>query len=184
MTAVKKFSGVIFVNLCTASCHQNLHNIFLKHNPYQLGKFSFTNDKNTIHLFLLKSHRQGKQLRLLGSELDGITSNFLEYCYMASTRKPYGHILYDLTPSCPFIMLFRTNIASENLSLLKKKATAKQNSLNINLFANLLSPDSQTLFFVQKCCADPVRRVYLELNAPHWLTPFLKNVWFWVIQNL
>ena len=56
---------------------------------------------NTTHLVLLKSLLQGKQLRILGSELDGITANFLEDCYTTSTRNPFGHLLIDLTPSCP-----------------------------------------------------------------------------------
>ena len=140
-----------FVNLCTAGRHQNIHLIFIKHNLYQRGKFSVTIDKNTTHLVLLKSPRQAKQLRILGSELDGIAANFLEDCYTTSTRKPFGPLLIDLTPSCPDNLRFCTNITNESLSLFKKKVSAKNNALKINnFFANQLSPDSQTLFFVPK----------------------------------
>ena len=50
----------IFVNLCTASCHQNFHLLFIKYNLFQRGWFSVTIDKNTTHSVLLKSPRQGK----------------------------------------------------------------------------------------------------------------------------
>ena len=147
----ESFQSRFFVNLCTAGRHQNIHLIFIKHNLYQRGKFSVTIDKNTTHLVLLESPRQGKQLRILGSELDGITANFLEDCYTTSTRKPFGHLLIDLTPNCPDNLRFCTNITNESLSLFKKKVSVKNNSLKINnFFANQLSTDSQTLFFVPK----------------------------------
>ena len=140
-----------FVNSCTAGRHQKIHLIFLKHNLYHRGKFSVTIDKNTTYLIFLKSPRQGKQLRILGSELDGNTANFLVDCYTASTRKPFGHLLIDLTPSFPDNLRFYTNFTNESLSLFKKKVSAKNNSLKINnFFAKQLSPDSQTLFFVPK----------------------------------
>ena len=122
------------VNFCTAVCHQNIHLIFIKQKLYQRGKFSVTSDKNTTHLVLLKSPRQEKQLRQLVSELDGITANFLEDCYTASTRKPFGHLLIDLKPSCPDNLRFCTNITIENLPLFKKKVSAKNNSVKINNF--------------------------------------------------
>ena len=123
-----------FVNLCTAGRHQNIHLMFIKNNLHQRGKFSVTIDKNTTLLVLLKSPRQGKQLRILGSELDGITANFFEDCYTTSTRKPFEHLLIDLTPICPDNLRFCTNITNESLSLFKKKVSAKNNSLKINNF--------------------------------------------------
>ena len=101
----------------------------IKHNLYPRGKFNVTIDKNTKHLVLSKAACQGKQLRTVGSKLDSITANVLENCYMASTRKLYGPLLIDLTPCFPDNLRFCTNITSENLSILKKKATPKKNSV-------------------------------------------------------
>ena len=142
MTPVKNFLQNRFLSNYTQLAVIRIFISFLQNNLYQRGNFSVTICENTTHLVLLESLPQGKQLRILRSELDGITANFLKYCYMASTRKLFGHSLIDLRPSCPDIMRFCTNITSERLSLPKKKATPKKNSLNISFFANKLYPDS------------------------------------------
>ena len=94
---------------------------------------------------LLNKLRLGKQLRIPGFELDVTTANVLHDCYAASRRKHYGQLLDDLTPSCREKIRFCANITSETLSLLKKKATAKKNSLKVNFFAHRLFWDSQTI---------------------------------------
>ena len=78
-----------FANSSTAGPYQNIHLIFIKHTLYQREKFSVTIDKNTTHLVLLKSPRQGKQLRILGSKLDGITAKI----WRIATRQVRGSLL-------------------------------------------------------------------------------------------
>ena len=163
-----------FVNLWTAGRLQNVHLISIKHNLHQCGKISAKIDKNTTHLVLSKSPHQGKQLRILVSELDGITANFSVNCYMASTRKPYGHLLIDLTPSCPDSLIVCTNNTSESLSLLKKKATAKKNSSKINFFVNKLSADSQNFSVPKKLRRS--RRTKMCLPRVERTPSVLKNV--------
>ena len=89
-----------FANLATAGRHKGLHVIFIKHNMYQQGKYSVTIDKNTTHIILMKSPRIGKQLKILGQELDNASPSFLLSCYKKATMNPFGHLLIDLTPDC------------------------------------------------------------------------------------
>ena len=99
-----------FVNLATAGRHKRLHAIFIKHNMYQQGKYSVTVDKNTTHIVLMKSPRIGKQLKLLGQELDNVNSGFLPESYKRATREKFGHLLVDLSPDCSEFLRYCTNI--------------------------------------------------------------------------
>ena len=99
-----------FANLATSGRHKGLNTIFIKHNLYQQGKHSVTVDKNTTHIIIMKTPRIGKQLRLLGSEIDGITSDFLEKCYKNATKNRYGHLLIDVSPACNDLLRFASNI--------------------------------------------------------------------------
>ena len=100
-----------FATLATAGRHKNLHAIFIKHNLYQQGKFSVTVDKNTTHVIITKSPRIGKQLKILGSELQCADGVFLHECYReCMLNSEFGHFLIDLTPSCPDYLRFCTNI--------------------------------------------------------------------------
>ena len=113
----------LFATLATAGRHKGFHIVFIKHNLYQQGRFSVTVDKNTSHVVILKSPRIGKQLKILGSELDVGDAKFLEKVYRRATSAAYGHLLIDMTPSCDDLLRFCTNItgSSEILQTLTRQ---------------------------------------------------------------
>lgn len=88
-----------FATLATAGRHKGISVIFIKHNLYQQGKYSVTIDKNTTHIAILKSPRIGKQLKILGSELEGAKGDFLEQAYLRAMEDTFGHVLIDLASS-------------------------------------------------------------------------------------
>ena len=122
-----------FANLATVGRHKGVNVIFIKHKLYQQGKFCVTVDKNTTHLLILKSPRIGKQLKLLGSELEFADAKFLQHCYEKATTEPYGHLLIDLSPTCHDALRFSLRICAldENLKnfLLKEKAIGHKKDL-------------------------------------------------------
>lgn len=99
-----------FANLATSGRHKGLHVIFIKHNVYQQGKHCVTVDKNTTHLILMKSPRMGKQLKLLGGEIDGANRQFLEETYKRATAERFGHLLIDLSPGCNDLLRFCSRV--------------------------------------------------------------------------
>ena len=99
-----------FVNLATAGRHMGIHVIFIKHNLFQQGKYSVTVDKNTTHIVVTRSPRIGKQLNILGREIDGASSTFLIQCYKKATSNKYGHLLIDLSPACNDFLRFCSGI--------------------------------------------------------------------------
>ena len=103
-----------FANLATAGRHRGVSVIFIKHNLYQQGKFCVTVDKNTTHLIILKSPRIGRQLRLLGSELEFADPTFLQDAYQSATSVPHGHLMIDLSTECHDALRFCTRVYSGN----------------------------------------------------------------------
>ena len=95
-----------FANLATAGRHKGVSVIFIKHNLYQQGKYCVTVDKNTTHVVFLKSPTIGRQLKILGSELQIADSAFLEAAYQQATSIPFGHLLIDLTTTCHDFLRF------------------------------------------------------------------------------
>ena len=80
-----------FANLANAGRHKGVSVIFIKHNLYHQGRYCVTVDKNTTHLVILKSPRIGRQLKILGSELEFADSNFLQAAYQRATSVTHGH---------------------------------------------------------------------------------------------
>ena len=109
-----------FATLATAGRHKNIYTIFIKHNVYQEGRYSVTIDKGTTHIVLIKSTRIGKQLKILGSELDTATPAFLNSCYKHCMRVPFGHFLIELTPTSPDSLRFCTYICNTNVCSKKR----------------------------------------------------------------
>lgn len=105
-----------FANLATSGRHKGLHVIFIKHNMYQQGKYSVTVDKNTTHIILMKSPRIGKQLKILGNEIDGASVSFLDDCYKKATSRRFGHLLIDLTPGCNEFLRFCSEITGDYIA--------------------------------------------------------------------
>ena len=103
-----------FANLATSGRHKGLHVIFIKHNMYQQGKYSVTVDKNTTHIVIMKSTRIGKQLEILGREIDGASGSFMQDCYKKATSYRFGHLLVDLSPSCHELVRFCSNITGQS----------------------------------------------------------------------
>ena len=134
-----------FENLATAGRHKKLHVIFIKHNLYQKGKYSVTIDKNTTHIILTQSPRIGRQLKILGTEIECAPSNFIHCCYQLSmSKQQYGHFLVDLTTQCPDELRFCTNITSQCIGSLST------GQLNISIKNNKVVNGSQlscTTFF-------------------------------------
>ena len=106
-----------FAYLATAGRHKDVSVIFIKHNLYQQGKYCVTVDKNTTHIVILKSPRIGRQLKILGSELQNAVSGFLEAAYQQATSIPFGHLLIDLTTTCHDSLRFWTRICNFDNSL-------------------------------------------------------------------
>ena len=132
-----------FANLATSGRHKGLNTIFIKHNLYQQGKYSVTIDKNTTHIVIMKTPRIGKQLRILGSEIDGISPSFLENCYKNATGERYGHLLIDVSPACNDLLRISSNIGG--VSVTGEPTTFWQTHIisevtrNDNLAADLLT---------------------------------------------
>ena len=99
-------------NLATAVRHRGVDVIFTKNNLYQQGKYCVTVDKNTTHLIFLKSPRIGRQLRLLGSELEIAGPTFLQDVYQSATSVPHGHLMIDLSTESHGALRFRTRMYS------------------------------------------------------------------------
>ena len=125
----KIMEGKAFATLATAGRHKNISTIFNKHNLYQQGCYSFTIDKVTTHIVLTKSPRIGKQLTILGSELDTALPVFLNGCYKHCMRGPLGHFLIDLTPTCPKSLRFCTYICNKRyFGIIWQTIKAKESS--------------------------------------------------------
>ena len=82
-------------NLATVVRHRGVKVVFTKHNLYQQGKYCVTVDKNKTHLLILKSPRMGRQLRLLGLELEFADPTFLQDVYQSATSVPHGRTFDD-----------------------------------------------------------------------------------------
>ena len=142
-----------FANLATAGRHKGVNVIFIKHNLYQQGKYCVTVDKNTTHLIILKSPRIGKQLKILGSELEFADANFLKRSYEKATTEPYGHLLIDLSPTCHDALRFSTRICDLDENL-KDFFSRRKKSVNIihmkrnTKFGGLGKSRRQTVFFL------------------------------------
>ena len=74
-----------------------------------------TVDKNTTHIVLMKSPRIGKQLQLLGREIDSGNQAFLQQCYKKATSNRFGHLLVDLSPGCNDALRFCSNITGNTV---------------------------------------------------------------------
>ena len=88
-----------------------------KHNLYQQGKYCVTIDKNTTHFVILKTPRIGKQLKILGSEIEYGGPTFLLDVYRKATVRPFGHLLIDLTTNCTDALRFSTNSFDQSVFL-------------------------------------------------------------------
>ena len=133
-----------FALLATAGRHKGIHVIFIKHNLYQQGRFSVTIDKSTTHILLLKTPRIGKQLQILGGELEYAGRDFLTSCYQQATSKPYGHLLIDLSTRCDEALRISTNIC-------KNVWTVETRGNNTPLKNNISALDcNYTIFFVSE----------------------------------
>ena len=141
-----------FATLATAGRHKNISTIFIKHNLYQQGRYSVTIDKGTTHIVLTKSPRIGKQLKILGSELDTATPAFLNSCYKHCMRVPFGHFLIDLTPTCPDSLRFctyicNTTVGSKKDILISSDTQSKQRrAVSGGSFANETDDQCQLSF--------------------------------------
>ena len=91
-----------FVKLATASRHENVHVIYVKHNLFQQSKQSRTIDLNTTHLILFKSPRNIQQFDYLGRQLKN--GKFLRLAYQFVTKEDFGHLLIDLDPKTFFFV--------------------------------------------------------------------------------
>ena len=150
-----------FATLVTAGRHKNISTIFIKHNLYQQGRYSVTIDKGTTHIVLTKSPRIGKQLKILGSELDTATPAFLNSCYKHCMRVLFGHLLIDLTPTCPKSLRFctcicKTTVCSKKDILLSSDTQSKQRRAVSGSFAN--ETDDQCQLSLDSSQKQPVPR--------------------------
>ena len=105
------------LQLATAGRQKNVFVIFIKHNLYQQENFCATVDKNTTHVLLTNSPRVGKQLKILGTELECASPQFIQNCYRECMKENFGHFLIDTTTSCPKVLRFCVLITDERISL-------------------------------------------------------------------
>ena len=142
-----------FANLATAGRHKGVNVIFTKHNLYQQGKYCVTVDKNTTHLIILKSPRIGRQLRLLGSELEFADAAFLQDAYQLATSVPHGHLLMDLSSDCHDALRFSSRICSSSYDITTRNKRNRHRSKvhsTTNITQKKEKPDSRILLNLKK----------------------------------
>ena len=100
-----------FDNLATAGRHEGISVIFIKHNQYQQGRYCVTVDKNITHVVILKLPKMGRQLKIVGSELQIADSVFFEATDQQAKSVLLGHFLIDLTTTCHDFLRFCTIIS-------------------------------------------------------------------------
>ena len=123
-----------FTNFATAGRHKGVSVIFIKHNLYQQGKYCITVDTNTTRVVILKLSKMGRQLKILGSELQIADSVFLEAAYLQATSIHFGPLLIDLTTTsndslrfCTRICNFDNNLRGRhNYSLISQEAPSRK----------------------------------------------------------
>ena len=83
-----------FLDLVIAGRHRNVHSMVLRHNLFQLSKYSKTIYLNVTQIVLLNSLRDSEQIGILGRQL-GERSTLLK-AYKRATQEAFGHLLVDL----------------------------------------------------------------------------------------
>ena len=102
------FNDKEFSKLATAGRHKKVSVIYVKHNLFQLSKWSRTIDLNTTHIILFKSHRDIQQISCIGKQLNN--TNFLKDSYDLARKQPFGHLLIDLDPKTTDSLRYCSNI--------------------------------------------------------------------------
>ena len=149
-----------FLTIATAGRHKGLHAVYVKHNIYQKGKHSVTVDKNTSHNLLLKTPRIEKQLAVLGSELSNCDPQYLKSIYRMSTKKPFGHLLIDFSPTCPLQLQFSHRLVGcflQKYHSYKEKKITLQQLLLTSHTEKCNQRDCVTAFFIKQSSSKPVK---------------------------
>lgn len=103
-------------NICNlftvASHHKNISIFFLVQNLFFSDKFMRTISLNSSHIVLFKSLRDANQVQCLARQIfPDFVSSFMK-AYKDATNPDYGHIIIDLSQSCPSCFRIKSNIFS------------------------------------------------------------------------
>ena len=97
------------------SCIYVTHNLFHNDPNFRMAMLS------AHYLILFKSIRNVGQVHCLARQLfshDKVKSKRMVGAYDQATRKAYGYLLIDLTPTCPDIIRLRTEVLREGAKFL------------------------------------------------------------------
>lgn len=89
--------------------HRNISVVFLAQNYFFAGKSAVDIRRNTHYLIMFACKQDKKQVALFGQRiLPGYNRAFLD-AYDDATSQKHGHLLVDMTTSCPTRFMLRSN---------------------------------------------------------------------------
>ena len=109
------FNDKEFSMLATAGPHRNISVIYFKHNFFQQSRWSRTIDLIKTHIILFKSPRDTQQISFVGRQLNN--SQFLKESYELASKKPFGHLLFDLDPKTSDVFRYCSNFVPPGPSI-------------------------------------------------------------------
>lgn len=98
--------------------HRRLIVIYLNQNLYCKGSKSRTISLNTHFIVLMKNPRDLSQIQCLSRQVFPGQSKLMLEAYKDCTRRPYGYLVLDLSPSAPEEMRLRSRIFPEEDTLI------------------------------------------------------------------
>ncbi len=97
--------------LFTQGCHHRGFSVMrISQNIFEQGKFARSIALNSSYIVLLKSPRDVKQIKVLGSQIFDSERHRLLEAYEDSTSKIHGYLILDLLPFTDKNLRMRTNI--------------------------------------------------------------------------
>ena len=90
--------------------HRNMTAIMVSQNIFQPGKYTRTISLNSHIMVLFANKRDESQVSHLARQLAPRHSKMFMRIYQEVTRRPYGYLLVDCTPSHPEEIKLRSNV--------------------------------------------------------------------------
>ena len=107
MCETKENVTKIFTKVCH---HQNMSAIYIVQNLFYKGKEQRTISLNSNYLVIFKNPRDLSQINHLAKQISPGKTKAVQEAYLDATRRPYGYLLCDFTPTTPDELRLRTNI--------------------------------------------------------------------------
>ncbi len=97
--------------LFTQGCHHRGFSVMrISQNIFEQGKFARSIAINSSYIVLLKSPRDVKQIKVLGSQIFDSEAKRLIEAYEDSTNSEFGYLILDLLPFTDKNLRMRTNV--------------------------------------------------------------------------